>query len=175
MNETKFFIRLADEPTFKDRGIPQSEYRTEEHWAQVYVQNGEYHVEFGNCRGTIEDKRADRDTCLEKFQEYVASFGMEQDSWKDIQQENENLSLEQIVKCFFIEGDILNDMDEWLDRLKTDAHLIYRYKNLYTSNNGFLAQVKIWRFATQKYPLQKLVVFILNDGIGHMVKRIERA
>jgi hypothetical protein len=179
MEEEKFFIRIAVEPLWKDRGAPQTEYRTHERYTQLYMQDGIYNVGVGNERGLLNNwqfsNRTDADG---KFDEYVNECGMNEDLWKTVQEENSKLTLKQVIECYFKPGDFLREgMDAWLDRIKKEAHVPYCYHNLYSNSSGFLAKVKMWRRAKSPQNgepfTDKVEIFIENNGLGHMVLHME--
>lgn len=167
--EVCVFLRMAHEPTFIYRG--DSAVRTDEHWVCLYVQNGKYVVEFGDYASTIDKwEFSDRTDADIKFNGLVELYGMKEDKFKTVWKENEKLSLEQIIRAYFEEGDYLEpDMDSVLEQIKDDVKISYSYKNLYSDANGFLAHVKIRK---QGYK-DKVEVFIEGDGFGHLVKKIQ--
>ena len=82
-------LRRASEPLFKDRGRPQTTYRTHERWVELeYDRNGDvFTIAVGNDRGIIEDwVFADRDEADEKFNDIKAECGMDEDASKPIKQ-----------------------------------------------------------------------------------------
>jgi len=158
---------MASEPLFD-----KHENRTDEHWVQLFRDRKGYHVEFGDDRGTLKTSDGESiDDVIEVYQSKVEEYDMEEDSQKEVDRENQKLSLEDIVRLYFEEGDYLNEgMDDALDRLKTDANIRHSYKNIYEGSNGFLAKVNLRRGS------EKLTVFVDYDGTNpHMVREIKSA
>ena len=67
----------AVEPLFKDRGKPQTEYRTHEHWLSIEKVGNEFIYSFGDERGGIEDAtNGDLDCLLALAQEKINQYDM---------------------------------------------------------------------------------------------------
>lgn len=167
------FLRMAVEPLYKDRGRPQTEYRTHERYAQLYVEDGQYHVNFGNDRGSLEThdfSLKDRDLAISKFEEAVADCDMEEDSFKSVWDENKKATLIDIVNVYLSAGDWLSGMDAILEQMKEDTRINFKYKNLYSNVSGFLAHVKIRK---RGFKGQLVEVFIQGSDMGHFVQAIE--
>ena len=163
-------LRTASEPIFKDMGRPQTEYRTREHGVTLYVEKKAYHVELCNCRGAIETQDfEDKASADSQFDNWMAEFKMEEDKAKYVKQENEKLTLIEMIREYFTAGDWLSDMDSMLDQIKEDISIRYSYKNLYTNTSGFFAHVKIHKRGKQ----DKVEVFIKGDDFGHFVEHIK--
>jgi len=155
---------MASEPLW------DGDVRTRDHWATVYKDADGYHAEFGDEVGKIAHKDAGTFFDVEQhYRDWVSGYRMKEDSRKEIKEENKALTLEDIVRLYFEEGNYLdNGMDEALETFKEETGIRYHYKTLFSNSGGFLARVVISRKG------EKTIVFIDYDGMtSHMVRSVD--
>lgn len=175
------WLKMASEPI-----INKFDARSNGYWTMLSVADQSVCYEFGDERGQTKCEEFSVTKGIGEagvlYGNDVAGYDMDEDSMREIREENNKVTAYDIARALMSAGDYLTDnqhggmdgfLEYWREQMKGVATWSYKYKNIYSDANGFLARVVVRRRKTKTRKGSKCLVWIDGSDLGHMVKNIE--